>query len=257
MSTALHERYDGDEQRLIESAADELWTNELIDLVVDSASPILNGAQWDGVPSDAPQRWAERSTAILALAAMALRSTRAAALMVRAGYGPEAWPYVRRLREAAGHAQRVAADESGQYAENWLHHRGKATSPRIAFGSDSEDDVLWKLMSGHAHAAFPAYANAVVTLDGRRLLHRVGPSRDLAWDNITLWLSARTFTQTLAGVLTIHPEIDQRDFLRMGEVVVRGEDRLEQEIATVMAERDRPAEDEPESSSGSGGSCTP
>jgi hypothetical protein len=239
MSMVLHERYDGDEQRLIESSADELWTNELIDLVVDSASPILNGAQWDGVPSDAPQRWAERSTAILALAAMSLRSTRAAALMVRAGLGPEAWPHVRRLREAAGHAQCVAADESGQYAENWLHHRGKATSPRIAFGSDSEDDVLWKLMSGHAHAAFPAYANAVVTLDGRRLLHRVGPSRDLAWDNITLWLSARTLIQILAGVLKVHPHIDQRDFLRAGEVVVRSENRLEKEIATVMGEQNR------------------
>jgi hypothetical protein len=54
---------------------------------------------------------------------------------------------VRRLTEAAGHAQRVAEDSSGQYAENWLRGAGKADKARVAFGADPENDRTWTLMS--------------------------------------------------------------------------------------------------------------
>ncbi len=68
---------------------------------------------------------------MLALAAMALRATRTVALTVRAGYSAEALGGLRRLLEAAGHAQRVAEDASGQYAENWINGRGKAAKARV------------------------------------------------------------------------------------------------------------------------------
>jgi|SRR5215218_999660 len=233
MGVKAHERYDVDERRLVANASEALWTDGLIDIVIDSAMPILDGAQWNGVPEGAPPRWSERSTAILALAAMALRNTRTAALTVRAGYGPEARADLRRLREAAGHANEVASDESGQYAENWLHGRGKAGKPRAAFGSESKD--LWKLLSGHAHAEFRDYAHASADLDdGRRIVHHVGPRRDLLWDNVTLWLTARTLTSVLASVLKVHSRLDQDNFLRMATAVVAGEQRLERELADAM-----------------------
>ena len=133
----MHERYDADERRLLDSAASELWTDALLNAIVDVAPRIYEGASWaGGSPVDAPPRWAERSTAVLALASMALRTIRTLAMTVRSGYAPEALGDLRRLIEAAGHAQRVAEDTSGQYAENWLHGRGKAGKARAAFGSD-------------------------------------------------------------------------------------------------------------------------
>jgi hypothetical protein len=156
---SLHDRYDNDERRLVATAAAELWTDALINDVVDAAAEILEGASWHETPKASPPRWRERSTAILALGAMALRSTRTAALTIRAGYGPEALADLRRLIEAAGHAQCVLDDTSGQYAENWLRRRGKAGKPRIAFGPDSADDLIWKLMSDQSHADFASYAN--------------------------------------------------------------------------------------------------
>lgn len=230
MSAAGHERYDADERRLVASAPEDLWTDQFVDQLVDAAMPILDGANWRGVPDDAPPRWAERSTAILALAAIALRATRVTALTVRAGYGAEARPDLRRLREAAGHARGVAADQSGQYAENWLQGKGKAGKPRVAFGVESEG--LWKLFSGPAHADFRDYANASAHFDeDNRLIHRIGPQRDLLWDNVTLWLTARTLTSVLAGVIEVHPHIDEKPFLEAATPLIASEPRLEQEIA--------------------------
>jgi hypothetical protein len=200
------------------------------------AAPILQGASWDKVPDSAPPRWSERSTAMLALASMALRGTRAVALTVRAGYYAEALSDVRRLNEAAGHARQVALDASGQYAENWLHGRGKAGSARAAFQSGSADGgILWKVMSGHSHAEFENYANLSASLDDRRrLVHTIGPRRDLLWDNIALWLTVRQFTTVLASVLKLHSHIDQADFLAAAEQVITAEDRLTDELKTAM-----------------------
>ena len=232
MPETLHERYDRDEQRLVATASDELWTDALVDLVVDVAAPILDGASWRGVPEDAPPRWSERRTAALSLAAIALRATRTVALTVRAGYGAEAQADLRRLQEAAGHARKVAADLSGQYAENWLHGRGKAGKPRTAWGSDPQADRLWELMS-YAHADFEHYASRSAVLDeDRRIIHHIGPSRDPLWDNVCLWLAARQFTAVLACVLTVRPDLDQADFLAAAEQVVAGEERLAVELET-------------------------
>ena len=95
----------------------KLWTSPLLDLAVDAAAPILDAASWRGVPDDSPPRWSERSTAILALGAIALRGTRTVALTVRAGYSAEALSDLRRLNEAAGHAREVALDVSGNMPE--------------------------------------------------------------------------------------------------------------------------------------------
>jgi len=164
MAESLHERYDRDERRLLDTAATELPTDNLLDAVIDVASPVIGASAWDDLPADAPPRTTERYTAAGALTAMALRAARTTALTVRAGYAAEALADVRRLFEIAGHAQRVAEDPSGQYAANWLGGRGRSSRPRVVFG-EPDSDPMWKLMSGQAHAQFDVYAGMSAKFD--------------------------------------------------------------------------------------------
>lgn len=86
----MHERYDRDERHLLDTAATEIWSDDLIDAVIVVAAPIMAASAWDGLPVDAPPRTTERFTAASALTAMALRAPRTTALTVRAGYAAEA-----------------------------------------------------------------------------------------------------------------------------------------------------------------------
>lgn len=231
-----HERYDRDERRLLETASDELWSDCLVDGVVDVAAEVLEGASWSGVSESAAPRTAERLTATLALGAMGVRTTRTAALTIRAGYAPEALADVRVLMETAGHARRVLDDASGQYAENWLRGRGRADSPRVAFGPDPDDAPVWKLMSDLSHAVFAGHVDAFATLDEeRRIIHCVGPSRDPVMDSLWLWVIARRFAQLLACVLKVHPHIDDAGFLAAAAPIFAAEARVNAEIASRLA----------------------
>jgi hypothetical protein len=230
MPESMHERYDRDERRLIDTAATEIATSDLLDAVIDVASPIIAASAWSALPDDVAPRTAERYTAAGALTAMALRATRTTALTVRAGYAAEALADVRRLIEIAGHAQRVADDTSGDYAANWLDRHGRAARPRVAFG-EPDADPMWKLMSGQAHAQFDVYAGMSTTFDEGRLVHQVGPRRNPLWDSIWLWYATRQLVRALASLLKVHPHIDQADFLAVGERVVAAETRLETAIA--------------------------
>lgn len=232
MAETLHERFDRDERRLLESASADLWSNELLDALIDVASPVLEGSRWNRVPDGATVRWAERATAAGALAAMALRLSRTIAMTVRCGYSAEALSGMRRLAEAAGHAQKAAEDDSGQYAANWLNGLGRADKPRSAFGADPTTEAVWKLMSGQSHAEFAAFAAFTTTFgDDNVITHRIGPSRDAFWDSVWVWLTARHLGRTLAGVLKVHPSIDQTNFLAVMAKIVAAEDRLERELA--------------------------
>jgi hypothetical protein len=221
----LHQRYDRDERQLLDTAATEIPTSPLLDEVIDVAAPILAASAWDGLPTDAPPRTSERYTAAGALAAMALRAARTTALTVRAGYTGEALADLRRLVEIAGHAQRVAEDQSGQYAVNWINGRGRSSRPRVAFG-DADSDPIWKLMSGQAHAQFDVYARMAATFDEGRFVNQVGPRRDPPWDSIWLWYTARHLVRVLAALLQVHPQIEQADFLAVGQRVVAAEQSL-------------------------------
>lgn len=230
MAESLHERYDRDERRLLDAAAREIPTDNLLDEVIDVASPVIAASAWDGLPDDAPPRTSERWTAASALTAMALRAARTTALTVRAGYAAEALADVRRLFEIAGHAQHVAEDKSGEYAANWLAGRGRSGRARSAFG-ESDSHPMWKLMSGQAHAQFDAYAGFSAGFDEGRLVHQVGPRRDPLWDSIWVWYAARQLVRVLAALLQIHTHIDQKDFLAVAERVVAAEEKLITDIA--------------------------
>jgi hypothetical protein len=229
MAESLHKRYDRDERRLLDAAATEIATDNLLDAVIDVASPVIAASAWDGLPADAPPRTSERLTAAGALTAMALRAARTTALTVRAGYAGEALADLRRLFEIAGHAQRVAEDKSGEYAANWLAGRGRSGRPRSAFG-DSDSHPLWEFMSGQAHARFDVYADMFATFDERRLVHQIGPRRAPLWDSIWLWYTARQLVRVLAVLLKLHPHIDQKDFLAIAERVAAAEESLITEI---------------------------
>ncbi|MBA2420558.1 MAG: hypothetical protein H0V57_05445 [Thermoleophilaceae bacterium] len=131
----------------------------------------------------------------------------------------------------------MALDASGQYAENWIHGRGQAGKPRAAFSAASQDDPLWKLMSGQAHASFEHHANLSATLsEGGRLVHSLGPRRDPAWDNLFLWLVAHRLRTAVAAVLKVHSQIDRGSFLTAAQEVEEAEERLEAELVAAMAE---------------------
>lgn len=228
----LHHQYDRDEGRLLATAAQDLWASDLLDEVIDVCSPVLSKAEWHGVPEGRSRAWANRSTAILSLIAMGLRQTRIIALSVRAGYAPEAQGPYRRLQEAAGHAQQVARDPTDQYALNWMHGRGKADKPSVAFGGGKGGGPLWEFMSGQVHANFKHYANLSAGIQDRTgLQHRINPARDPVWDNVTLWHTARRLIIILAALHQVHDDIDQADLLIVGAKVVESEDRSADEFA--------------------------
>lgn len=231
MPSTLHEAFDADERRLRDSAPSELWTDALVDRVMDVASPVLNAAAWDGLPAAAPRGWDKRSTAALALAAIALRSTRALTLLVRSGYAPEALPHLRRLMEAAGHAHRVASDVDGTYSLQWLEGRGKALSNRKAFGGDKRDKAIWELMSGQAHASFHGHALILARVDDNRVLHHLNPARDARWDSLWLWVAARQLGRVLACVIKVHPNVEEENYLVVMGEVVQAEERIDAELA--------------------------
>lgn len=227
----MHECYDANERHLTADAAEDLWTTELLDAAIDVVAPIMDATAWGDLPDDAPPRTSERYQAADALVALALRTSRSIALVVRAGYCFEALPSIRRLFEAAGHARRVANDLTGQYAENWIRGCGKAGSARSAFsGEDPEAGPLWKLMSGQAHAQFDVHAHFTARLDERRLLHIVSPQRNAGWDNAFLWLTARQLVSVVACLLKVHPAVDQAAFLRVVQRIDVAESRVAEEL---------------------------
>lgn len=239
-SDSLHDKYDRDERRLLDSAKTDLWADSLFDGIVDVAEEVFGSLDWKGVPAGAPAAWSNRSTAMLALGATGLRACRAAALQVRAGYGAEGFATLRRLVEAAGHAVNVAADDTGQYAANWLARRGDASSPRKAFGNEPEQQDMWKSMSGLVHVNFANFTNMASEFDdGGRLLHRVHPHRETTWDNAMLWYAGRQLARLLAAGLMLRPEASQERFLEAAGALAATEDRLAVELEALGAERSR------------------
>lgn len=49
MAESLHKRYDRDERRLLATAATEIATDNLLDAVIDVASPVIAASAWDGL----------------------------------------------------------------------------------------------------------------------------------------------------------------------------------------------------------------
>jgi hypothetical protein len=177
---------------------------------------------------------------MLALVAMALRASRSVAITVRSGYGAEAFGgLIRRVHEASGHAAKVAADATGQYATNWMVGRGKAASPRSAFGTSDADDAVWTLMSRLSHATFTEFVNFSTFLDkDRRAIHHIGPRRMPVVDDLLLWLTARQLIRTFAAAMQIRPATTPPTrFKTAADAVINSEGRLFAELGALNEAR--------------------
>jgi len=83
-----------------------------------------------------------------------------------------------------------------------------------------------------SHADFASHANLSATFDEeRRIIHTISPHPDPFWDSIWLWIAARQFLRVLAGVLKVHPNLDDADFLVIAGRVTAAEERVAAEIA--------------------------
>lgn len=224
------ERLDRDEDRLYDTASADLWASPLVDMALDAALAIFAETTWAGVPDGHPASWAERATAATTLATMATRSTRVTARQIRSGYGPEAQAGMRRMQEIAGHARRVANDESGQYAAGWIKGGKHVPKPRRAYGS-SQDQRGWTLSSGMTHANFREFAGFTAKLqDDNTLINHLGPQRNVFLDNANLFLLARLHVTVIAGLLKVFPDVDSAAYLIAMQSIGDAEQRLERAI---------------------------
>lgn len=226
-SESFSERADRDEERLYRSAAKELWTSPLVDIAVNACPAVFEQTIWSHLPAGQPESWRERATAANTLASMAVRNTRVTARQIRSGYGAEAHAGMRRMQEIAGRAARVARDESGQYAAEWLAGRGHSKKPRKAFGGDRENDRAWELMSGMSHANFREFVGFTAELEANGMLvNQVGPSRHVFLDSANLYLLARHLVVVVASLHKVFSHIDDSVWLAEVQAIVDAEPRL-------------------------------
>ncbi len=142
----------------------ELPAYRIADAATDALTWALEHAEIPAGEGDPPPLYF-RQRALLYLAVMTLRETRAVLALLGSGYEAEAVTHMRTIIEASSRAQSVENDPSGTYAKSWLE--GKAGKPSSAFSKVDADD-LWKLMSHQSHADYRAVENwyAVTQEDG-------------------------------------------------------------------------------------------
>lgn len=75
---------------------------------------------------------------------------------IAAGYEPEANGFKRTLTDAHSRACRIVADDSGEYARQWL--AGRAGKPAAAVAPWAPDG-LWEMLSHSSHADHRAVEN--------------------------------------------------------------------------------------------------
>jgi hypothetical protein len=141
--------FDGAEAWLSATARDELPAMIVARNSSEALAAAMNGASVPAAKDPAPPSY-YASVALLQLAAIGLRTARAAMLVVAAGYEPETHALKRRLSESHARAQAVVADQSGQHAREWLEGKGPSSPLRITkkFGSAE----LFEMYSESAHA---------------------------------------------------------------------------------------------------------
>jgi hypothetical protein len=87
------------------------------------------------------------------MAIIALRALRATMQALRTGYEDQEIGYQRLIDELHNRSQKLAEDESGEYARHWLQGRGLGKGAKLA------GQEFWEFMSG------PVHANARAVLD--------------------------------------------------------------------------------------------
>jgi hypothetical protein len=177
---------------------------------------VLEGTDVPFHPDPAPAE-IQMKSAVLNLSALALRTARAAGVVICSGYEPEAQGLKRRLSEAYARLGAVVNDESGEHARRWIAGEGPSTPRKIAgkFGNLA----LFDLYSDSAHATMSGLLNwvAVAMPDGRRAMP-ISPLREPAF----------------ADPMLVEIALECRDFAKIAGVTferdVPGLDRLDAEL---------------------------
>jgi hypothetical protein len=161
---------------------------------------VLRGLDVPFHPNPAPPE-VHLKSAILNLSVLALRSARAAAIIIRSGYEGEAHTLLRRVSEAHARIGAIVADVSGEHARQWLAGAGPST-PRKITGKHGSLEVF-DLLSESAHATMDGLLSwvAIELPDGRKAMP-VAPGRNAGFANamlLQLALECRDFAR-IAGL---------------------------------------------------------
>lgn len=126
--------------------------NEATEALARTMAP-LNSPSIDP-QSPSPEYWIK--TVVLNMAAIGLRSARAAAILVEHGYAPESLAHARTLLEAVVQIRSVLANPEGDRARNLLvdEHRQRTTPSGVArrMGANAEFDLLSRRVHVTPHA---------------------------------------------------------------------------------------------------------
>jgi hypothetical protein len=157
-----------------------------------------------------------RQKALLYLGVLAVRTTRAAMAVLAAGYEAESMTYKRALMEVHSRVRRVARDESGEYARQWL--QGRTGKPAKAVGGFSPDD-FWEMLSHSSHADHRAVENflAISQPDGSTKLVTT-PERRVEVSNATLAVFAGE-TRDVASVVAAEHDLEVPHITEIDEVI--------------------------------------
>ena len=180
-------------------------------------------------------------SAILNLCVLALRSARAAGVVIRSGYEAEAHGLMRRVHEANARVGAVIADESGQHARAWLQGPAPSTPRKIArkYGNLTFFDMHSE--SEHATMTGLLAWLAVELPDGRRMMP-IAPMRDPSIANTMLiWLAVecrdlamiagRTFEREVRGLKNLDADLLDafKRFVRADAATASDGDALERD----------------------------
>jgi hypothetical protein len=246
----FHALCDRDEHRLRETAADGLPDAAFLDRAADILFRVAQEAKAAGPPDGAPPGWAAASNGTLVAAAMALRTGRAIALLVRSGYGYEAAGLARRLGEITQHAAGCAQDPTGTYARNWGAGLGAAGRPSSAYMRGVADPTSirekWSWLSQMEHANMLPYLNLMCAHDEQgEIVHPVAPKRHEATDIQALSTAAWDLGRTAAAVCGAHPHLDDEPTLELArEMQAHLVDSEKRIVAWVSAREQEIAEHE-------------
>jgi hypothetical protein len=162
---------DTRERKFREEADGALPTLALAGKVTQLMLEVAQAVTIDASVGDPPPEQLRRH-ALWFMNIIGLRAIRAAMTVLRTGYEDQSLGYQRLVDELHNRAQKVSADQSGSYADEWLKGRSLGKGAKMA------GQEFWEFLSGPVHASTKAVFDwlAVPQDDGTAKVV-IGPER--------------------------------------------------------------------------------
>jgi hypothetical protein len=196
------------------AAREQLEALDVFRRATTTLGAVLEGLD---IPIQARSATVDTQSAILNLCVLALRSARAAGVLIRSGYEAEALGLMRRVHEATARVGAVIADASGQHAREWLEGQAPSTPRRIA--SKFGNLAFFDMYSESTHASMTGLLQWVaVELPGGRRMMPIAPMREPLIANTMLvglavecrdlaMIAGRTFEREVRGLEHLDVEL--------------------------------------------------